>query len=132
MRWGGILVLLVSCKISAQPDVIKVEKEESSFKLFASLCNQIGTATATKDEVIKQGKLLVNDTIVISSYWFTCYSNGIQYQHQDLGQSFGSQTFWALNHLNPGGKAYFTEITGYSTLSYKEYVIFDLELIIKN
>lgn len=132
MKWKGIALLFLIVKLTSfsQPDVIKVVKEENNLLLFASLNEQIVEAKVNKSQVLKQGGLFVNDTIVIVSYWFTCFSGGHQHQRMESGDKFSSQIYTDINRLGKGGKAYFTDITGYSIFTHRLYKIQPLEIII--
>ncbi|MCD6065225.1 MAG: hypothetical protein K0S33_51 [Bacteroidetes bacterium] len=124
----GLFLLLQSS--FAQIDVIKVVKQENNTILFASVLDQIVSAKATKEEISNFGKIYVNDSIVVSSYWFTCFANGVQHQRLESGPRFSGQTMIDLNHIGKGGKAYFTNITGYSIYTHIMYKIYNLEILI--
>lgn len=123
-----LLLMFIVARSIAQPDVIKVVKKDQNNMLFASVADQVVCAKVTRMQAQDIHHLYVNDTIAIFSYWFTCHSGGVQHSRQEMGESFGTQTYWDINHLGKGGSAYFTQIVGYCIYSKALYRIYDLEI----
>ncbi len=116
----------VNC-VFAQLDTLHIAKKETT-TLFSTIAGQAVKAKLTKKELIKETKIIVNDTIKISSYWFTCFSNGIQHQRIENGEMIYSDVIKEISKLPIGGKAYFTDILGYNIYNNTTYKIYDLEV----
>jgi hypothetical protein len=115
---------------TAQIDIIRVAKPEKNTILFATVLDQIVQARTTRGELCQFGKLAVNDSIAVSSYWITCWSGGAQHQRWETGEAFSPQTHWDINHIGKGGKIYFTNIIGRNIYTLAEYKIYNLVVTI--
>jgi len=123
----SLLFILFVSTGNAQLDTLHIVKKETT-TLFSSIAGQAVKAKLSKQELIKETRIIVNDTIKISSYWFTCFSNGVQHQRIENGEMIYSEVIREISKLPIGGKAYFTEILGYNIYNNTIYNIHDLEV----
>jgi hypothetical protein len=122
--------LFFSALSHAQIDIIRVVKPEKNTLLFATVLDQIVQARVTRGELCQFGKLAVNDSVAVTSYWITCWSGNAQHQRWEKGEEFSSQTHWDINHIGKGGKIYFTNIIGHNIYTLAEYKIYNLVITI--
>ncbi len=127
VRISALFFILLVNFTYAQFDTLHISKKEST-TLFSSIAGQAVKAKLSKKEIIEEAKIIVNDTIKISSYWFTCYSDGIQHQREESGEIIYGDVIREISKLPIGGKAYFTQIKGYNIYNKDPYKIFDLEV----
>lgn len=122
-----VLILLVNVKaVYAQSDTIHIKKKETT-TLFSTIAGQAVKAKLSQQEIVDDPKLYVNDTIKVSSFWFTCYSNGIQHDREERGEYLYG-VLQDISRLPVGGKAYFTQIVGYNIYNNNPYKIYSLEV----
>jgi len=110
----------------AQIDTLHVSKKETT-PLFSTIAGKAVKAKLSKKEIVDEPKLFVNDTIIVSSFWFTCYSNGIQHDREERGEYLYG-VLQDISRLPVGGKAYFTQIVGYNIYNNNPYNIYSLEV----
>jgi len=120
-----LFVLLVN--VAYAQDTLHIAKNETS-TLFSTIAGKAVKAKLSKAEILKENRIIVNDTIKISSYWFTCYSNGNQHQREETGETLYGEVIREIAKLPIGGKAYFTQIKGYNIYNNDPYDIYDLEV----
>jgi hypothetical protein len=128
MNYSFSLFLILFVNVSyAQLDTLHIAKKETT-TLFSTIAGQAVKAKLSKQDIIKETRIVVNDTIKVSSYWFTCYSNGIQHQRVEHGEVIYGEVIREMSKLPIGGKAYFTGIIGYNIYTNALYKIYDLEI----
>jgi len=121
-----LFFVLSANRVCAQLDTLHISKKETS-TLFSSIAGQAVQAKLTKKVIIDDPKIIVNDSIKVSSFWFTCFSNGIQHDREERGEDLYG-VLKEITMLPVGGKAYFTQIIGYNIYNYDPYEIYSLEL----
>ena len=121
-----LFFILSANRVCAQLDTLHILRKETT-TLFSTIAGQAVQARLTKKEIVDDPKIIVNDTIKVSSFWFTCFSNGIQHDREEKGEDLYG-VLKELTMLPVGGKAYFTQIIGYNIYTYDPFEIYSLEV----